>query len=174
MNLTDWIWGFTETRTGKVLQSSVLLISLCTFSYLYDAVLKKVLNVCFVSFSEQGNAYITCMPGPVRRWNHPVPLCIGGIHFFFSFLALVCIFARTYWDCVLPDLRILFDVAKQHSPFVSLSHTLFIDLLWFIPSVAFLASFISSRKMHNHARPHNVQAHHTSLAIASGKAIFSL
>lgn len=85
-----------------------------------------MLNVCFVSFPEQGNAYITCMPGPVRRWNHPVPLCIGGICLFFSFLALVCIFARTYWDCVSPDLRILFDVAKQQSPFClceSLTHT---------------------------------------------------
>lgn len=28
--------------------------------------------------SEQGNAYITCMPGPVRRWNYPVPLCLGN------------------------------------------------------------------------------------------------
>lgn len=25
----------------------------------------------------QGNAHITCMPGPVRRWNYPVPLCLG-------------------------------------------------------------------------------------------------
>uniref|UniRef100_A0AAV2MBP8 Uncharacterized protein n=1 Tax=Knipowitschia caucasica TaxID=637954 RepID=A0AAV2MBP8_KNICA len=25
----------------------------------------------------QGNAYITCMPGPVRRWNYPVPLCLA-------------------------------------------------------------------------------------------------
>lgn len=27
----------------------------------------------------QGNAHITCMPGPVRRWNYPVPLCLGMI-----------------------------------------------------------------------------------------------
>ena len=27
----------------------------------------------------QGNAYITCMPGPVRRWNYPVPLCLGNV-----------------------------------------------------------------------------------------------
>lgn len=25
----------------------------------------------------QGSAYITCMPGPVRRWNYPAPLCLG-------------------------------------------------------------------------------------------------
>ena len=28
-------------------------------------------------FFLQGNAHITCMPGPVRRWNYPVPLCLG-------------------------------------------------------------------------------------------------
>lgn len=108
-----------------------------------------------------------------------MPLCIGGIHFFlFCFLALVCIFARSYWDCVSPDLRILFDVAQHNSLLFlffseSLTH-LFIDLLWFIPSVAFLAAFISSRKIRNHAQPHNVPALHRSLVIASGKAIFSL
>ncbi|KAK5623177.1 CUB and sushi domain-containing protein 3 [Crenichthys baileyi] len=32
---------------------------------------------CDQGFSLQGNAYITCMPGPVRRWNYPVPLCIA-------------------------------------------------------------------------------------------------
>ncbi|KAJ3598124.1 hypothetical protein NHX12_001638, partial [Muraenolepis orangiensis] len=26
---------------------------------------------------QQGNVYITCMPGPVRRWNYPVPLCLA-------------------------------------------------------------------------------------------------
>lgn len=36
---------------------------------------KCFLFVCFLS---QGNAYITCMPGPVRRWNYPVPLCLGN------------------------------------------------------------------------------------------------
>ncbi|GAA6066581.1 CUB and sushi domain-containing protein 3, partial [Tachysurus ichikawai] len=24
-----------------------------------------------------GSAYITCMPGPVRRWNYPAPLCLA-------------------------------------------------------------------------------------------------
>ncbi|XP_049586360.1 CUB and sushi domain-containing protein 3 isoform X3 [Syngnathus scovelli] len=32
---------------------------------------------CDEGFSLQGHAYITCMPGPVRRWNYPVPLCLG-------------------------------------------------------------------------------------------------
>ncbi|MEQ2219481.1 CUB and sushi domain-containing protein 3, partial [Xenoophorus captivus] len=31
---------------------------------------------CEHGYSLQGNAHITCMPGPVRRWNYPVPLCI--------------------------------------------------------------------------------------------------
>uniref|UniRef100_A0A6Q2YMZ5 CUB and Sushi multiple domains 3a n=1 Tax=Esox lucius TaxID=8010 RepID=A0A6Q2YMZ5_ESOLU len=32
---------------------------------------------CNQGYSLQGNEYITCMPGPVRRWNHPVPLCLA-------------------------------------------------------------------------------------------------
>uniref|UniRef100_A0A671WNK1 CUB and Sushi multiple domains 3 n=1 Tax=Sparus aurata TaxID=8175 RepID=A0A671WNK1_SPAAU len=32
---------------------------------------------CEQGYSLQGNAHITCMPGPVRRWNYPVPLCLG-------------------------------------------------------------------------------------------------
>ncbi|MEQ2158244.1 CUB and sushi domain-containing protein 3, partial [Goodea atripinnis] len=32
---------------------------------------------CEHGYSLQGNAHITCMPGPVRRWNYPVPLCIA-------------------------------------------------------------------------------------------------
>uniref|UniRef100_H2TR21 CUB and Sushi multiple domains 3 n=1 Tax=Takifugu rubripes TaxID=31033 RepID=H2TR21_TAKRU len=32
---------------------------------------------CSQGFMLQGNAYITCMPGPVRRWNYPVPLCLA-------------------------------------------------------------------------------------------------
>uniref|UniRef100_A0AAY4CTK9 CUB and Sushi multiple domains 3a n=1 Tax=Denticeps clupeoides TaxID=299321 RepID=A0AAY4CTK9_9TELE len=32
---------------------------------------------CEQGYSLQGNAYITCMPGPVRRWNYPVPLCLA-------------------------------------------------------------------------------------------------
>lgn len=34
--------------------------------------------------SLQGNSHITCMPGPVRRWNYPPPLCIGK-NIFYSF-----------------------------------------------------------------------------------------
>uniref|UniRef100_A0A8C5DPG5 CUB and sushi domain-containing protein 3-like n=1 Tax=Gouania willdenowi TaxID=441366 RepID=A0A8C5DPG5_GOUWI len=33
--------------------------------------------LCDQGFSLQGNTYITCMPGPVRRWNYPVPLCLA-------------------------------------------------------------------------------------------------
>lgn len=34
----------------------------------------------FLSFLVlQGSAYITCMPGPVRRWNYPAPLCLGTL-----------------------------------------------------------------------------------------------
>ncbi|MBN3314648.1 CSMD3 protein, partial [Atractosteus spatula] len=32
---------------------------------------------CDQGYSLQGNTYITCMPGPVRRWNYPVPLCLA-------------------------------------------------------------------------------------------------
>ena len=34
----------------------------------------------------QGNSHISCMPGPVRRWNHPPPLCIGNSPFLFLHL----------------------------------------------------------------------------------------
>lgn len=37
--------------------------------------------------SSQGNSHITCMPGTVRRWNYPPPLCIGkNTSFFIIFL----------------------------------------------------------------------------------------
>ncbi|XP_067093259.1 CUB and sushi domain-containing protein 3-like [Osmerus mordax] len=32
---------------------------------------------CDQGYSLQGNSHITCMPGPVRRWNYPVPLCLA-------------------------------------------------------------------------------------------------
>ncbi|XP_023815635.1 CUB and sushi domain-containing protein 2 isoform X1 [Oryzias latipes] len=38
---------------------------------------------CEPGYTLQGNSHITCMPGTVRRWNYPPPLCIaecGGIH----------------------------------------------------------------------------------------------
>lgn len=38
-------------------------------------------DIVFVCFPQQGNAYITCMPGPVRRWNYPAPLCLGNVLF---------------------------------------------------------------------------------------------
>ncbi|XP_058878367.1 CUB and sushi domain-containing protein 3 isoform X1 [Acipenser ruthenus] len=30
---------------------------------------------CDQGYSLEGHTHITCMPGPVRRWNYPVPLC---------------------------------------------------------------------------------------------------
>uniref|UniRef100_A0A673LGJ5 CUB and sushi domain-containing protein 3-like n=1 Tax=Sinocyclocheilus rhinocerous TaxID=307959 RepID=A0A673LGJ5_9TELE len=36
-----------------------------------------VIFQCEQGYSLQGNAHITCMPGPVRRWNYPVPLCLA-------------------------------------------------------------------------------------------------
>uniref|UniRef100_A0A8C2HQA1 CUB and Sushi multiple domains 3a n=1 Tax=Cyprinus carpio TaxID=7962 RepID=A0A8C2HQA1_CYPCA len=36
-----------------------------------------VMFQCEQGYSLQGNAHITCMPGPVRRWNYPVPLCLA-------------------------------------------------------------------------------------------------
>lgn len=54
----------------------------------------SLLFFCFIGGVEftvfvyfQGNAYITCMPGPVRRWNYPVPLCLGNGLFCIFFLA---------------------------------------------------------------------------------------
>ncbi|KAM8868855.1 CUB and sushi domain-containing protein 3-like isoform 4-T4 [Spinachia spinachia] len=54
---------------------------------------------CDQGFSLQGNAYITCMPGPVRRWNYPAPLCLaqcGGSMTDFSGVILSPGFAGNY------------------------------------------------------------------------------
>ncbi|XP_058232392.1 CUB and sushi domain-containing protein 3 isoform X1 [Hemibagrus wyckioides] len=32
---------------------------------------------CDQGYTLKGSAYITCMPGPVRRWNYPAPLCLA-------------------------------------------------------------------------------------------------
>ncbi|EMP25344.1 CUB and sushi domain-containing protein 3 [Chelonia mydas] len=32
---------------------------------------------CDQGYSLQGHSHITCMPGPVRRWNYPIPICLG-------------------------------------------------------------------------------------------------
>ncbi|XP_075438529.1 CUB and sushi domain-containing protein 3 isoform X5 [Ascaphus truei] len=32
---------------------------------------------CDQGYSLQGHSHITCMPGPVRRWNYPNPICIA-------------------------------------------------------------------------------------------------
>lgn len=40
--------------------------------------------------SYQGNSHITCMPGTVRRWNYPPPLCIGKDTYFSISFAPMC------------------------------------------------------------------------------------
>lgn len=41
----------------------------------------KCLTFCvllnLINYHWQGHSHITCMPGTVRRWNYPPPLCIG-------------------------------------------------------------------------------------------------
>uniref|UniRef100_A0A8C6QR27 CUB and Sushi multiple domains 3 n=1 Tax=Nannospalax galili TaxID=1026970 RepID=A0A8C6QR27_NANGA len=32
---------------------------------------------CEQGYSLQGHSHITCMPGPVRRWNYPIPICLA-------------------------------------------------------------------------------------------------
>ncbi|KAK4828015.1 LOW QUALITY PROTEIN: hypothetical protein QYF61_022792 [Mycteria americana] len=32
---------------------------------------------CDQGYSLQGRSHITCMPGPVRRWNYPIPICLA-------------------------------------------------------------------------------------------------
>ncbi|XP_028834623.1 CUB and sushi domain-containing protein 3-like isoform X3 [Denticeps clupeoides] len=33
--------------------------------------------LCEQGYTLKGSAFITCMPGPVRRWNYPAPLCLA-------------------------------------------------------------------------------------------------
>uniref|UniRef100_A0A673GR16 CUB and sushi domain-containing protein 3-like n=1 Tax=Sinocyclocheilus rhinocerous TaxID=307959 RepID=A0A673GR16_9TELE len=39
---------------------------------------------CEQGYTLKGSAYITCMPGPVRRWNYPAPLCLAECGGFLS------------------------------------------------------------------------------------------
>ncbi|XP_056125886.1 CUB and sushi domain-containing protein 3 isoform X4 [Rhinichthys klamathensis goyatoka] len=39
---------------------------------------------CEQGYTLKGSAYITCMPGPVRRWNYPTPLCLAQCGGFLS------------------------------------------------------------------------------------------
>uniref|UniRef100_A0AAR2IVV0 CUB and Sushi multiple domains 3a n=1 Tax=Pygocentrus nattereri TaxID=42514 RepID=A0AAR2IVV0_PYGNA len=39
---------------------------------------------CEQGYSLQGSGFITCMPGPVRRWNYPAPLCLAECGGFLS------------------------------------------------------------------------------------------
>ncbi|XP_034859738.1 CUB and sushi domain-containing protein 1 [Mirounga leonina] len=40
---------------------------------------------CEPGYTLQGRSHISCMPGPVRRWNYPSPLCIGAHIQFLNF-----------------------------------------------------------------------------------------
>lgn len=52
--------------------------------FFFEFVLHTLKAVCLCAAHNlsawQGSAYITCMPGPVRRWNHPAPVCLGTFH----------------------------------------------------------------------------------------------
>lgn len=39
----------------------------------------------------QGHSHISCMPGTVRRWNYPPPLCIGK-NFYFEIVTFQALF----------------------------------------------------------------------------------
>lgn len=76
---------------------------------------------CLFYVSEQGNAYITCMPGPVRRWNYPVPLCLGNVWIYGH-----CLYFRQRANCVRSEtVRQL--CSSTHSSFVSFALKLFIS-----------------------------------------------
>lgn len=49
----------------------ILLTLLPLFFFLH------LLHCICVCTPRQGTSHITCMPGTVRRWNYPPPLCIG-------------------------------------------------------------------------------------------------
>ncbi|XP_067832359.1 CUB and sushi domain-containing protein 3 [Heptranchias perlo] len=67
---------------------------------------------CDRGYSLQGHSHITCMPGPVRRWNYPIPMCIaqcGGALIDFSGVILSPGFPGNYpssldctWTITLP------------------------------------------------------------------------
>ncbi|PKU28700.1 hypothetical protein llap_20996 [Limosa lapponica baueri] len=40
---------------------------------------------CEPGYALQGHSHISCMPGTVRRWNYPPPLCIGAHVQFLNF-----------------------------------------------------------------------------------------
>ncbi|XP_078253265.1 CUB and sushi domain-containing protein 3 isoform X2 [Rhinoraja longicauda] len=67
---------------------------------------------CEQGYSLQGHSHITCMPGPVRRWNYPIPMCVaqcGGSLTDFSGVVLSPGFPGNYpssldciWSIMLP------------------------------------------------------------------------
>lgn len=73
----------------------------CPFGLLLTLVLSLLsfLDAEYLFYlSGQGNAYITCMPGPVRRWNYPVPLCLGN-----GWIYGHCLYFRQQTHCVASD-----------------------------------------------------------------------
>lgn len=61
-----YCWGDTTALLSQMIQFlSVVFSRLLHF------------NRSWFLLHFQGIAHITCMPGPVRRWNYPVPLCLG-------------------------------------------------------------------------------------------------
>lgn len=63
--LDDLSSEVSENGQNKYL---ILLILLSLF---------PLLPLLYMCVSLQGTSHITCMPGTVRRWNYPPPLCIG-------------------------------------------------------------------------------------------------
>lgn len=72
---TDW------ATVGRI---NVLFSCCCVFLLPFCL---RVLCMCVCTLvhgcSLQGNSHITCMPGTVRRWNYPPPLCIGKKYLIF-------------------------------------------------------------------------------------------
>lgn len=65
-------------RRFVLLNIQLCSINTCLLSRLVNSLLQCMYdNRLWLLLHLQGNAHITCMPGPVRRWNYPVPLCLG-------------------------------------------------------------------------------------------------
>lgn len=71
MKVTTIQLGDIWKEVGKIRKSSVDLLA-------------ERFNYQYFSFSKQGRSHISCMPGTVRRWNYPSPLCIGMARYLFS------------------------------------------------------------------------------------------
>lgn len=60
---------FLETHQNSC---QAVLKTFCKSKCLTFSILLELIN-----YHWQGHSHITCMPGTVRRWNYPPPLCIG-------------------------------------------------------------------------------------------------